>query len=195
MPTFDFLPVLSEVIDVFESLGIAYHIGGSVASSSLGVFRTTMDVDVVADIQHEHAEPLSQALQSKFYIEADDIHQAIDAGSSFNMIHLESAQKIDVFVLSRKPYDRTAFMRADLLPLDASEDSRVFFVAAPEDVILNKLRWYRMGGERSERQWLDVQGVLKVQAGLLDGAYMTKWADELGIADLLERAVHEADLA
>ena len=194
MPTFDFLPVLSSVIDAFESLGIAYHVGGSVASSSHGVFRTTMDVDVVADIHHEHVQPLVDALQADFYIEPDDIHQAIGAGASFNVVHLSSGQKVDVFVLRKSAYDREAFMRADQLPLDDAADARVYFIASPEDVILNKLRWYRMGGERSERQWLDVQGVLKVQAGLLDITYLRKWADELGVLDLLEQAMHESEL-
>lgn len=193
MAAFDFLPALCLVIDAFEALGIAYHIGGSVASSSHGVFRTTMDIDLVADVRPEHAQPLADVLQTEFYIEADDIHQAIDAGASFNIIHLNTGQKIDVFTLRKNTYDQAAFMRADLQPLNDDEDARVFFVAAPEDVILNKLRWYRMGGERSERQWLDVQGVLKVQAGLLDEAYLRKWAAEIGVLDLLERAIAESE--
>lgn len=193
MPVFDFLPTLSQVVDVFESLGIAYHIGGSVASSSHGVLRTTLDVDLVADVRHDHAQPLADALQAEFYIESDDIHQAIDAGASFNIIHLSTGQKIDIFTLRRNAYDQAAFMRANLLPLDDAEDARVFFIASPEDVILSKLRWYRMGGERSERQWLDVQGVLKVQAGLLDLTYLHKWAAEIGVLDLLQRAMAESE--
>ena len=31
-------------------------------------------------------------------------------------------------------------------------------VSSPEDTLLAKLEWYRMGGEVSERQWRDVQG-------------------------------------
>jgi len=140
MSTLDFLAVLSQVIDAFESLSIAYHVGGSVASSAHGAFRTTMDVDLVADIRPKHAEALAESLQPGFYAEAEDMHQAVDTGSSFNIIHIETGQKIDVFVLRRQPYDRKAFMRADLQPLDDAEDARVFFVASPEDVILNKLR-------------------------------------------------------
>lgn len=145
-------------------------------------------------MRHGHVDALVDVLQNEFYIEADDIHQAINAGTSFNIIHLNTGQKIDVFILHKNNYDQSAFMRADLLPLDDADDARVFFIAAPEDVILNKLRWYRLGGEKSERQWLDVQGVLKVQAGLLDEAYLRKWAAELGVLDLLERAVRESEM-
>ena len=61
-----------------------------------------------------------------------------------------------------------------------------------EDIILSKLEWYRMGGGVSERQWRDVLGVLKVQGERLDHAYMQRMAAELGVADLLERALGEA---
>lgn len=194
MSRFDFLPVLSKAIDAFEAHGIAYHIGGSVASSALGAFRTTMDVDLVADIRVEHAEVLAESLQPGFYIEAEDILQAIAQRSSFNIIHIGTGYMIDVFVLRTATYDREAFLRADLLPLDDAEDARVFFIASPEDTILNKLRWFRMGGETSERRWLDVQGVLKVQAEALDLAYMRKWAPEIGVADLLERAIADSGI-
>ena len=73
--------------------------------------------------------------------------------------------------------------------LDNNADSDVFFVESAEDVILNKLRWYRLGNEISERQWNDVLGVLKVQAGVLDLTYLRQWAVTLGLSDLLERAL------
>jgi hypothetical protein len=59
---------------------------------------------------------------------------------------------------------------------------------------LNKLAWFRMGGEVSERQWNDVIGVLRVQANALDVPYLTHWAAVLGLADLLERAFREAQI-
>jgi hypothetical protein len=190
----DFLPALLAVIDAFEQLGIPYHIGGSVASIAYGPYRATADVDIVADIQPTHVEPLAQKLEDRFYADADMMFEAIQHRSSFNLIHNDTGYKVDVFVLQTAPYDRAAFLRADLMPLDSSEDAPVFFIAAPEDTILNKLRWFRLGGEISERQWLDVQGVLKVQAEALDLAYMRNWAPEIGVADLLERAITESGI-
>ncbi len=66
-------------------------------------------------------------------------------------------------------------------------------LASPEDTILSKLEWYRMGGEVSDRQWRDILGVLKTRSGELDLGYLRTWAGELKVADLLERALKEAE--
>jgi hypothetical protein len=118
---------------------------------------------------------------------------AVERQSSFNLIHLGTMLKVDVFVLKSRVYDQNAFQRKrkDRLNLDPEGDS--FFFASPEDVVLNKLEWYRLGRELSERQWTDVLGVLKVQRGAVDIPYMQHWAGILGITDLLERAFQEAD--
>jgi arginine deiminase len=186
---------IEPLIDAFESMGVAYHVAGSVATLAHGIARTTMDVDLVADLRRQHVEPLMNALQDRYYADADMIADAVQARTSFNLIHLDTMFKVDVFILKREAYDQAAFMRADLKEFGMEDDARAFFVETPEDVILNKLRWFRMGGETSERQWLDVQGVLRVQADALDFAYMRKWAPEIGVADLLERAIAEAGLA
>jgi hypothetical protein len=191
----DFLPALVAVVEAFEQLGIPYHIGGSVASIAYGQYRNTADVDLIADIQPSQVAPLVQMLEDVFYADAESILDATGHRGSFNLIHNDTGYKVDVFLLKAEPYDRAAFMRADLIPIDSAADAPVFFVASPEDTLLNKLRWFRLGGETSERQWLDVQGVLKVQAEALDLAYMRTWAVEIGVADLLERAMAEAGLA
>ena len=71
-----------------------------------------------------------------------------------------------------------------------SETSANF--TSPEDTVLSKLEWYRMGGEVSERQWRDILGVLKTRAGELDLDYLRKWAKELNVSDLLERILKES---
>ena len=63
------------------------------------------------------------------------------------------------------------------------------FVHTPEDILLQKLRWFRMGGEVSDRQWRDVRGIVRVQGDRLDGAYLHRGATTLGVADLLTRAL------
>jgi len=65
-------------------------------------------------------------------------------------------------------------------------------VASAEDTIAAKLRWYRIGGEGSERQWRDVLEVPAIRGALLDGAYLDAAAQELGVADLPARAREEA---
>jgi hypothetical protein len=180
---------LMPLIDAFIALGIPYHVGGSVAGMLHGMARTTLDVDVIADLRVEHISPLAELLDAAYYLDEDMMLEAVHHRSSFNLIHLESMFKVDVFVLKHTPYDQQAFLRADLRPLDDEPNGPVFFVESAEDVILNKLRWYQLGGEVSERQWTDLLGVIRLQRDALDFGYMRHWAAELGVAELLERAL------
>jgi hypothetical protein len=186
-PTYDLKEALLPVVRSLDRHGVRYMIGGSVASSALGVARATLDVDLVADLRDHQVEPFAADLVSGYYVDVDMIHEAIRRRGSFNVVHLATMIKVDVFVLKHTPYDRTAFDRASTIRLDEEED-RLFSLASPEDVILHKLMWFRMGGEVADRQWRDVIGVLRVQAERLDWAYLEKWAMEIGVSDLLERA-------
>jgi uncharacterized membrane protein YcaP (DUF421 family) len=64
-------------------------------------------------------------------------------------------------------------------------------VFAPEDVILYKLQWFRLGQEVARQQLADVAGILLAKAGHLDEEYLTRWAAELKVEDLLERLREE----
>jgi hypothetical protein len=179
------------VIQALDALGVPYLIGGSLASAVHGVARATVDTDLVADLRPEHAEPLAQALRDAFYVDAESIQDAIRRRSSFNVIHLETMFKVDVFVRKRRPFDQAQFERRQAQVV-ATDPERTAYVASPEDTVLAKLEWYRMGGEVSDRQWRDVLGVLKVQGERLDLAYLRRWADALGVANLLEKALTAA---
>jgi hypothetical protein len=188
----DILAAVTPVADAMVELGVAHYIGGSVASSVHGVPRATLDVDLVADLRLEHARGLAELLRASYYVDEDMIRDAIRRRACFNVIHLATMLKVDVFVVKDTPYDRQAFRRMLCDTLEDTPDARQFFVASPEDTILNKLDWYRLGGFVSERQWRDVLGVLKVQGTSLDRAYLSRWASELGLSDLLARALDEA---
>ncbi len=184
---------LDPVADAFEALGVSYRVGGSVASSALGVARTTLDIDLVADLRATHVAPFVERLQADYYVDADMIHDAIRRRSSFNVIHLATMMKVDVFVLGARPFDRVAFARVISEPL-GDDRERSFPLTTAEDIVIHKLDWYRRGGCVSERQWADVLGVLKLQGDALDRAHLAHWASELGVTDLLERAMAEAGL-
>ena len=189
----DIYVAIRPVIDTFRHLGIPYHIGGSVASSALGVARTTLDVDLVADIQSNHVGAIVDSLLGEYYIDGDMISDAVIRRSSFYLVHLETMIKVDVFIPKEDAYGRESFARKRLDRLAEGGEDEVY-IASAEDVILHKLNWYKMGGEISERQWNDLTGVLKVQRDALDTAYLRRWANELGLEALLDRAVIEAGL-
>ena len=179
---------LNDLVPIFEQLGIAYQIGGSVASLAHGIARTTLDIDLVADIRPEHVAALAEQAAPLFYIDADDVAEAVATAGAFNLIHLATMFKVDVFALKPTPYDTQAFLRADLKALDEADndDAALFFVASAEDVILSKLRWYELGQRSSERQLADVRGVILVQGQALDVAYLRQWAGVLQLTELLE---------
>jgi hypothetical protein len=189
----DIIAALDIVIDCFEKLGIEYCIGGSVASSVYGIARATMDVDVVADIKINHVNNLVKALEKKYYIETDMITNAIHEKTSFNLIHLDTMLKIDIFILKNQPYDSEAFAKRMPDILD-EENPRRFYLYSPEDVILNKLQWYQAGGRVSEQQRKDVLGILKVQGKRLDLQYLKHWASKLELSDLLNNSFNDAGL-
>jgi hypothetical protein len=185
---------LDPVILALESLGVEHYIGGSIASSVHGVVRTTIDVDVVADLKLEHVPAFIAHLGTDFYADARVMQDAIRTRSSFNLIHIPTSYKVDLFIMKRTRFEdsaRTRIIEEQVFP----ETQRRYRLASPEDVVLNKLEWFRRGGEVSERQWSDVIGVMRVQANALDRQYMQRWAAELNVSDLLERALKEAGLA
>jgi hypothetical protein len=179
------------VADALDALGVPYAIGGSFASALHGVMRATMDADMVADLRLEHAEPLAQALGDAFYADAEMMRDAVRRHRSFNVIHLETMFKVDVFVAKPRAFDRSQLARRQLHLLSEDPERRAY-VATAEDIVLSKLEWYRMGGEVSDRQWRDVLGVLKVQGDRLDRDYLRRMATELGVSDLLKQAFGEA---
>jgi len=185
------LAVTLLVIEALEALDVPYLIGGSLASAVHGMARSTADADLVADLRPEHAEPLAQALSEAFYADVEAIGDAIRQRSSFNVIHLETMFKVDVFVHRQRPFDQAQFERR-AAQVVASDPERTADVASAEDTVLTKLEWYRMGGGVSDRQWRDVLGVLEVQGERLDLTYLRRWAPALGVADLLEQALVQA---
>jgi hypothetical protein len=184
------LQIALQVIDILDELGISYHLGGSLASSLHGVPRQTRDVDLVVDLPLALVPTLVSRLEKDFYVDADRARSAVRRRSSFNIIHLASALKLDLFVRGTGGFDAIEFERQTLLSV--GNPPRAIQVKSPEDMLLRKMLWYREGGETSDRQWSDILGILTTRGANLDFGHVRRWAEELQVMDLLERALEEA---
>lgn len=182
------IQVTLKVVAAFNHLEIPYLIGGSLASAVHGIVRATMDADLVADIKPEQVLPLIALLDGEFFTDAHMIQDAIQNISSFNLIHLETMFKVDVFILKQRAFDINQMQRRISQILGDALDEQAFFSTA-EDIILAKLEWFRAGGETSERQWRDILGVLDIQSDRLDFEYLQNWAEKMNIQDLLQKAL------
>jgi hypothetical protein len=184
--------VLQVVVSTLEKLDIPYMLVGSFASSSQGVTRFTQDADLIIKLSRSQIDRFIEAFSPDFYVDRGMIQHALTSETSFNVVHFESSFKIDFFVLRRNRYSEEDFSRRALRQISPRPGFEVY-VQTPEDTLLSKLRWFRQGGEVSENQWRDVIGILKVQAGHLEMGYLRKWAEEIGVSDLLAKASREAE--
>jgi hypothetical protein len=186
-----------KLASVFNALDIPYYVAGSVASSLQGEIRYTEDLDVVIQIQKDQADQLIQSLSDEFYISESAVNDAISQRSfSFNIVHFETTEKADLFVMRQDPFSRSKMSRRQVystVNLDTGETTE-FYISTPEDTILQKLVWFRMTARESQKQWRDVLGVLKLQTERLDFAYMHDWAATLQLQPLLNQALIESGL-
>jgi hypothetical protein len=178
------------VAELLERLGIPYHVGGSIASSAHGMYRASADIDFVIDPTSIQLEALARALEPGFYVSRSAMAEALSSRSTFNAIHDETSFKIDFFIKGTAPFDAEE-LRRSIRQEVGGERGHAVLLKSPEDTVLRKLEWFRRGGEVSERQWQDVLSILAAARGQLDETYLERWALELGIADLLDRARKE----
>lgn len=182
------LDVALLVARAFEELDVDYLVGGSLASSLHGEPRSTQDVDFVADLALDRVQPWMARLGEGFYSDRARIEHAVERRSSFNVIHLATMFKADVFLLGDDPVSRREMARRELF--DVGEGR--LWVASAEDIVVQKLVWYRLGNAISDRQWRDVIAVLRVRDDSLDRRYLHETAKRLDLERLLSRALAEA---
>lgn len=178
------------VAKILESIGISYHVGGSVASGIWGEMRYTQDIDLVADIQENQIPLLLEVFSPRFYISEIVIKEAIEFGQSFNLIDNETGWKIDIFILNNDPFQISRFQRKKQISID--EIGQTLNFSSPEDTILQKLIWYRKTHKQSAQQWRDILGILKLQQSNLDFIYLQQWAETLKLAKELEQVLQES---
>jgi hypothetical protein len=169
-------------------------VGGSFAGSYYGFARNTQDADFIVSLKLDDVDAFVNAFSQDFYLDRGTIEDALRRRTSFNIIHFQSSFKVDFFMLRPESFQQKSFLRRQPTRLDSHQQAETLLQSA-EDTVLAKLDWYRQGGEVSELQWRDVVGIMKVQSGRLDMKYTETWARELGVHDLLARALDDAGVS
>lgn len=183
------IAVAALVADHLARIGVSYVIGGSFASSVHGEPRSTNDIDMVVDLRARDIDAFIDATSTECYVSRDAVVEAVRAGGTFNLIHMATAVKVDIFVAGFDAFDRVRLQRRMPVAFSGGAKPVTLFVDTAEDTILRKLEWFRRGGETSERQWRDVTAIVNAQSSRLDRAYLREWAAKLSVEDLLVRAL------
>ncbi len=178
----DSLQLARQLHPIFEQIGIAYYITGGVAATAYGDPRTTRDLDVVLNVSKSDMATLISALETAgFYVPGvEDIISG--RMRTLQIIHQETVMQADLILSGEESWDTVKFERRRL-------EGELYFIS-PEDIVLSKLLWRRRS--RSETQWRDILGVLKVQGERLDLKYLREWANRLAVSEDLAQAFREA---
>jgi len=181
--------LLKRVVQTLSGLGVDYMATGSVVSSMQGEPRASHDIDLVVALFPTAIAPLVQAFPPPaYYLSPESIADALRTGTMFNLLALDEGDKVDFWVLTDEPFDRSRFARR--------RDDEVWGVrlkvSAPEDTILAKLRWAKLAGG-SEKQFTDALRVYEVQRPNLDLDYLTSWAGQLGVDPLWQQLKQAAE--
>ena len=174
--------VVGLVIDALVEAGVQYMVADSFASNLHGVPRMTQDADIVVDLDEPQATRLLRLLRPAFYVSDSAAREAVRDRRLFNVIHFDTAFKVDLVVRQHRPFSVEELRRRQHGPLAG----RSVDFATPEDTILAKLEWAASGD--SERQYDEAAGIVQVQHDRLDWVYLERWAAELGLIAQLERA-------
>lgn len=167
------------VAGICDRMRLAYFVTGSVASTYYGTFRTTHDVDVVIELPSWNVAEFCDCFPGPdWYVSSDAAMEAARGPGMFNVIHVSTALKIDVIVFNGTPFSESRLGRAK--PVNLPDGGTAMF-AAPEDVILSKLEFYREGG--SDKHLTDIAGMFQVSGGELDLPYIENWALRIGVKD------------
>jgi hypothetical protein len=174
--------LLQTIVGILDTIGVPHMVVGSFASSVHGEPRTTRDLDLVIDPTREQLDQLLAALDpDQYYVDAEVARDALRRRSMFNVIEIDSAWKLDLVIRKARPFSIEELERRTITQILGVEVA----TATAEDTIIAKLEWAKQGG--SDRQLEDVAGILRIRGAALDLAYLERWVDELGVAELWER--------
>lgn len=171
------LDILRIVGDRLEASTVPFMLTGSFALGYYGKPRMTRDLDFVVALLDGEVDGLVKAFSPDFYIDEDATRSAVKAQSMFNLMHLDSAIKVDLIVRKDSQYRQVEFERRKAVDLAGVRT----WITSREDLILSKLVWAR--DSHSEMQLRDVRTLLDEP---VDRLYLTHWARILNVEGMLD---------
>lgn len=182
--------LLTCVVTVLDSAGIPYMLTGSAVSSLQGEPRASHDIDFVVECSETVVPALVAAFPApQFYLSEHAARDAIRRQSMFNLLHVDTGNKVDFWMLTSESFDRSRFSRRICEEMFGAS----VWISAPEDTILAKIRWCKLAGG-SEKQFNDALRVFEVQSSHLDLDYLNHWVGELDVAAEWQRLCATADV-
>lgn len=170
--------LMQRVADFLEAQKIPYRVVGSLASMAYGEPRFTNDVDILVALTSDKIPALCETFKPPdYYVSENAMHEAISRQSQFNLIHIPSGLQVDFIIARSNEYTRVEINRGKRLSVPGEFDA---WFAGPEDIILNKLIYYKEG--LSEKHLRDIASMFKLKAGSLDIGYIEHWVETLGVS-------------
>jgi len=176
--------LLKKIAEILDDLKISYAVTGGFALSIWGKTRTTLDIDIIIEMEEKNIKPLAKKMievDKNIYVDEDMMRDALTHKSEFNFIEPEFGLKVDFFVLANNPYNKLKIKRATLQ--DVVGVAKAYFVS-PEDLILSKLSWGKESDSWKQRE--DVKTILENPNIKLDLKYLRNWSEKQGTIEILE---------
>jgi hypothetical protein len=182
--------LLKKTLHALNERDFPYMLTGSIVSSIQGEPRLSHDIDIIISGTHRILNILRDHFsETEYYFDATAIEEAIASQHMFNVIDINSGDKIDFWLLTDSAFDESRFARKIKISLFETWA----WISTPEDTILAKLLWAKKSGG-SGKQILDVQRVYEVNASRLDKKYIEQWCTTLGVIDYWNSVLHDAEV-
>ncbi len=164
--------LLRQIAKILKRLDIPYVITGGIAVVVWGRPRFTADIDIVIQLIPQKLDALAEELlkiDKDVYVDKAMMQHALERKGEFNFIHPSSGLKVDFWIMKDDTFSQEVMRRGIRKRIAGT----IIFLSSPEDLILNKLLWYRL--TESTRQLEDIESVIRIQQKL-DWNYLRKWA-------------------
>jgi hypothetical protein len=180
----DFAHFVRLVLDALEATHLKYLVGGAVAVWAWGEVRTTRDLDLVIELPVESIADLSHELaQRGMLVPADIILDILITSRSdlaIDAIHMYSGYKAELFLLRPGDAYRARALERRLL-VDLGPPIGEVWVHSPEDLILYKLRYFRIS--RQPKHVRDIASIMLTLGKELELDYIAGWSEYLGLTE------------